>query len=112
MLIIYFSYIAKTETAAEDQNYIINAKLASRGKPIKLNSAKSASTTDSQSADIKRGTMLPLFSELSDPQYYISQLIKIYGADLKLFGYTYKIDDSDRKVYALCEMYTASMYCI
>ena len=53
--------------------------------------------------------MLPLFSRLKNPGEAIEKLLKIYGDDMKLFGYEHEIREDG--VYATCENYDVNNMC-
>ena len=92
-----FSFIAKTETQTEDMNYIIDNHLSGKCKSLHRKQSRSQTETN----------VLPLFSALTDPEYYIHRLMTRYHNDMVLFGYRYEVT-SDGKVLALCDEYTNS----
>ena len=98
----YFSFIAKTETASPEMDYIINRKLSGVGE-VKHRNNKTAMYTQTEQVSVNEKT-LPLFSTLPDPANTIKRLMELYELDMKLFGYDYEIQDG--RVIASCTIKT------
>ena len=95
---LYFdSFIAKTETASSDMEYIINTKLSGKGNGMHKNDKTATYSKRQISSD--GGIVLPLFSSLPDKLSTAKKLMDIYRLDMVLFGYDYQIRDG--KVIAL-----------
>ena len=103
----YSSFIAKTETANEDMEYIVNTKLSGFSGPLQLrrDSTGLAQENTTSHGDIE----LPLFSSLKNPEAIIRKLMPRYGLDMKLFGYGFKVKDG--KVFAVCDSYEKFGFC-
>ena len=91
-------------------NYIINTQLQGRGGNPQ-NTPTSKDTPPHPSNAAHHGVVLELFSELSDPKFYINKLMGIYGDDMKLFGYDVRLVE-DNKVMAFCDSYTSDWKCL
>ena len=100
-----FSYIGKTETLSEDQDHIISTRLAGRGRSVVRNRGQTHRVNRTH-----HGVQLELFSALPRLEHYVDQLMGVYGNDMRLFGYTYRL--LDNKLYALCESYTQYGKCV
>ena len=88
-----------------EMEYIVHKKLSGRGNSVRRNGF--SKRTSSQKTNV--GKILPLFSGLPNPREAIDMLMSIYGTDMELFGYTYRIDNGN--VIALCENYNDHNMC-
>ena len=102
------SYIAKTETATQDMDYIIKHRLSGKGHAVQNNAYPANFSSDTREGDGRK--ILPLFSLLKDPRDTIQRLMSIYNTDMVLFRYKYKIDKNGN-VFALCESYKEFQMC-
>ena len=104
-VLYFYSYIAKTESMNRDLEYIIEKKLSNRGSPKEMNSRRN-SEENLEGMDWK----LPLVSKLKDPEGWIKKVHSVYGEDMEMFGYSYRIING--QVYAGCKHYTSDGICI
>ena len=107
----YFcSFIAKTETANIEMDYIIKTKLSGKGSAMQRNTYPSNYPSNFSSlVHSGGGKILPLFSMLTKPQDTINKLMTKYGSDMMLFGYNYKLDGDE--VLALCDNFKQFNMC-
>ena len=106
-MLLYFSFIGKTETANNDMGYIAQEKLSGYGGPLQLR----YDNTDLQKQKMTtNGDIdLPLFNMLKDPEKTIKELMSRYQLDMSLFGYSYKMNEG--KVVGFCNSYDKYNFC-
>lgn len=104
---LFQSFIAKQETAESEMKYISEEVLHTRYWSILQNRGAKINTNITKAE--QNDTYLPLFSSLSNPKYVIEILMKVFGTDMYLFGYGYKITENG--VFATCDSYDFDGMC-
>lgn len=89
-----------------DMTYVIQTKLSGIGGPVVRNLSQRP-----RSEDNDRGELLKMFSRLPNVSDMVQRFMtdQLYGLDMKLFGYDYKIVDGN--LIATCETYMADGTC-
>ena len=100
MLSFCYSYIAKTETADADMQYIVEKKLSGKGTIQHKNQLLNTTILPDIGKKDRHGTLLALFSRVKDKDNIMKQMIDKYYIDMALFGYNVTLYDG--KYYATC----------
>ena len=95
--VFHFRYIAKTETANSDMEYIATAIL--KGNTTIKERNKSIVTYQNDENNTT-GELLRFFSNLSNADSVIQKFTEIYYFDMRLFGYNVSFHNG--KYYAIC----------
>ena len=92
-----FRYIAKTETASLDMEYIATAILKGNITIKEMNKSFIAYQNDDKNTTRE---LLRFFSDLPNVDSVIQNLTKLYSIDMMLFGYNVSFHNG--KYYATC----------
>ena len=84
------------ETLDRDLAYIMEHKLSIDGQVLHLNTFRK---TKSSNKEIH----LPLFSQISNKQYWLNKMAEFYKEDFLLFGYSYQVRNG--QVYGVCKQH-------
>ena len=89
--------------------YILEEILSSSHDPVYKHKYTQTSNFTKHEREKDGGKELPLFNLLKQPEQTIQKLMLKYHLDMKLFGYSYKVENGN--IIALCDHYRDYNYC-
>ena len=104
--VFIYRYVAKTETANSDMEYIATAILKGNTTTKEKNGSILNYQNDQNNTT---GELLPLFSNLPNAQSVIQKFTEMYYIDMRLFGYNVSFHNG--KYYAICSEHHTTVPC-